>query len=171
MTTVLDQTPQPSPWLSVWLSPRDTIERILRIKPRRDVLLLAALASVSNIMFAMVDHGLMATLLDWRIIAAVLVGGAALGVVTLYVSGLMFRWSGKIMGGGASSIDLRAVLAWGNAPTLIGLAVCLIALAGLELFGNVLAPERASHALSIALQVIAGVLALWSLVATMLMLA
>ena len=43
-----EQAAQPSPWISVWLQPRQTIERILAGQPRRFVLLLAALGAKAD---------------------------------------------------------------------------------------------------------------------------
>jgi len=37
---------KPSPWLSVWWRPRDTIERIVSTNPKHHVLVLAALVGI-----------------------------------------------------------------------------------------------------------------------------
>src|SRR5262249_17723533 len=159
--------PQPSPWLSVWLRPRDTIERIVATNPRYQVLLLAALGGISIVAFALIDAKLLTGLLQWRVIAIVTLVGAAFGVVNLYVSGVLFLWSSRILGGRAATVDLRAALAWGLAPRVISLVIWLIVLIAAGLFT---ATDRLPGALTITLQVVAGAFALWSLVATMLML-
>jgi signal peptidase I len=170
MTTLSNPVPQP-PWLTVWFSPRDTIERIVATDPKRHVLVLAVLGTISALMSELIDGGLMSTLLDWHVMTAVVLGGALLGIIYIYLSAALFRWSGAMLGGRASAVEMRAVVAWGLAPSVISLAICLAALGGLKLFGSALAPERAARMLIIVLQVIAGVLGLWSLIATMLMLA
>jgi hypothetical protein len=38
--------------------------------------------------------------------------------------GFFYSWSGKMLGGRASPVELRAVLAWGSVPIVIGLAIC-----------------------------------------------
>ena len=159
--------PQPSPWLSVWLRPRDTIERIVATNPRYQVLLLAALGGISIVAFALIDTKLLTGLLHWRVIAIVTLVGAAFGVVNLYVSGVLFLWSSRILGGRATTVDLRAALAWGLAPRVVSLVIWLIVLIAAGIFT---AADRLPGTLTITLQVIAGAFALWSLVATMLML-
>jgi signal peptidase I len=95
-------------------------------------------------------------------------GGAIFGIVGLYVYGLFFRWSGRWLGGDASPVQVRAVLAWGSAPAVIGLAVCLIALAWLRLSGG--AGAHAPRALIVALEAVTVGVGLWSIVLTLLML-
>ena len=43
-----EQAGQPSPWISVWLKPGDTIERILAERPRRGALLLGSVGLMSG---------------------------------------------------------------------------------------------------------------------------
>src|SRR5262244_3425828 len=93
----------PHPWLSLWLRPGATIERIVATNPRRHVLLLAALAAMSSFIFSAITFGSTIELLDWRIIAGIVVLGAIYGVVTLYIAGLTFWLAGKTFGGRAPS--------------------------------------------------------------------
>ncbi len=168
MTPVTSDAPPAPPWLSVWLAPRATIGRILATDPRRHVLLLAALAAIAGFVAEVIKAGLAAQLFDWRVAAIVAVGGAITGIVGLYVYGLLLRWSGRLLGGGASPVQVRAVIAWGSVPTVVGLAVCLVALAWLRLSAGAGAP--APRALIAALQAITLLLGLWSIVLTLLML-
>jgi signal peptidase I len=95
---------------------------------------------------------------------------AIFGLVSLYVSAVIFAWSGRLLGGGASPTTMRAVLAWGPAPSIIGFAICLVVIGGLKLSGSVETPVPAFQ-LFTALPIIALVFALWSVIATMLMFA
>jgi len=148
---------KPSPWLSVWWRPRDTIERIVATNPKHHVLLLAAIGGVSQILSQLIYAGFTIELIDWRLVAIDTIVGAILGVVTLYVSAVLFSWGGRIVGGHASPAVMRAVLAWGSTPLVIGVAICLIALA-------FVAP-------TVVLSIFAAAIGLWSLMATMLMFA
>ena len=118
---------KPSPWLSVWRRPRDTVERIVATNPKHHVLLLAALAGISLMLMLPLlnDDGFSFTteLLDWRLLtigAIVAIGGAILGIVNLYVSAVLLSWSGRMLGGRASPAVMRAVLAWGYLPLILG---------------------------------------------------
>jgi signal peptidase I len=64
--------------------------------------------------------------LDSRATAAIVIGGAILGVIGLYCSGFFFPWAGNLFGGHASAAEVRAALAWGQLPTVLGGVVGLI---------------------------------------------
>jgi signal peptidase I len=170
MTSVQAQALPPSPWLSVWFSPRNTIERIVASNPRRHVLLLAALGAMSAVVLHLLNAGAATELLDWRIIAIVALVGATLGIANLYLTGLLFSWCGRILGGRASATDVRAAFAWGAVPSVASLAICLAVLAVLSLSGGADVSRPASRTTFIALQASMGILGLWTLIATMLML-
>src|SRR5262249_23754334 len=162
MTSAQAGAPHPSPWLTVWLRPRDTIERIVASNPRRHVLLLAALGGMATVLFGLILAGLTNQLFDQRF-AIIVVGGLVLGIAGLYIYGLSFNLWGRILGGGSSAMDLRAALAWGAIPGIVGFVICLAALVALKLSGSL------SQAPIAVLQVMAIALGLWSVIATMLM--
>jgi signal peptidase I len=171
MTSPPDFAQPSSPWLSVWLKPRKTIERIVAINPRRHVLLLAGLAGLSAVPIEAIDGTLTGRELDWSRLAAFVVLGSAIGIAGLYVSGFLLRWTGKIFGGRASQVELRAVAAWYAVPNILGLAISIIALTGLKLFAAQGVSDAGSPMTVTAVRWIAGVLGLWSLILLMLMLA
>ena len=105
--------------------------------------------------------------MDWGGLASVAIAGLVFGVAGLYINGLAYKWSGRILGGRATYADVRAAFAWAAMPNIIGLAICLVVLTGLKLAGT---PKPTSGQLIAALAVIAVVLWLWSWVAAILML-
>jgi hypothetical protein len=117
--------PASSPWLSVWFNPSSTIDRIVATNPRRHVLVLAILGATCNIAAQpIVLLGLTTALLDWRVIAAIVLLGAAAGIFGLYIEACFLNWSAKPFGGRASMVTIRAALAWGGAPVAIGGPIC-----------------------------------------------
>jgi hypothetical protein len=61
---------------------------------------------------------------------AVISGG--LNIVTLYLLGALFRWSGAILGGTADAVQVRAALAWSQAPEIyLMIAGMIVAALGL----------------------------------------
>jgi len=167
MTSAEVHVPHSSPWLSIWLKPRKTIERIVAANPRRHVLLLAGLGGMGTAISFLIGVGAATQLIDWHNLASVAIAGLALGVVSLYIKGLAYKWSGRILGGRASSVDVRAAFAWAAIPDIIALAICLVVLMGLKLAGI---PRPASGPLILVVQGITAVLGLWSSVAAILML-
>jgi len=170
MTSAVSDAPLPSPWISLWFRPGATIERIVATNPRRHVLLLAALAAISSFIFTPISIGSTIELLDWRIIAGIVVLGAIYGVVTLYIAGLTFWLAGKTFGGRAPSAAVRAAYAWGTAPNIVALAICLVVLAAFKLLAGAAPAPSATQAVNIALQAVGGLLGLWAAVMIFLML-
>jgi len=168
MTSISPDSRLSNPWLSVWLRPRATIDAVLTNDPRRHVLLLAALFWIATLALRLIEIGWGVLLLDWRVVVCLVIGGAAWGVVALYVFGLLLRWTGLLLRGGASQVELRAVLAWGFVPVILSLAIVLVAVA-LLVVAQVLR-QHPSATLTIGAEVFASVLGLWSVVVTMLML-
>jgi signal peptidase I len=149
-----------SAWLSVWLHPRCVVERILAGNFGWQVLLLAALSTISEFATWLIrPFGTPSASPDWRIIAVVIVAAAAAGIVGLYLTGCVLKWTGALLGGRASMATIRAALAWGGAPFAIGVPICLFVFFVLALSGLASGPLFA-----IALNLILAALTLWATV-------
>jgi signal peptidase I len=147
-----------SAWLSVWLHPRRVVERILAGNFGWQVLLLAALGTISQFAtWLILPFGTPSASPDWRIIAVIIVAAAAAGIVGLYLTGCVLKWTGALLGGRASMATIRAALAWGGAPFAIGVPICLIAALILSEFAK-------ARSFAIALNLILAALALWATV-------
>jgi signal peptidase I len=171
MTSPPDHTRQPSPWLSVWLRPRDTIQHVLASDPRRSVWLLASIGTTASMMANLVDSDWIAQPSNWRIVAGIALAGPILGIVLIYVAGLSFRWAGRLLGGRASQTEMRAVIAWGSAPYIIVLAICFILLVDAGFLHSMVVPETTPGLPVLALQAVMGMLGFWSFIMTLLMVA
>ena len=152
----------------MWLKPRQTIEHVLATQPRQRVWLLASLGAIAGFAGQILGFGLTSQLFDWRVLLALVVAGVIYGIVSLYPAALVFGWIGRLLGGRASLVDLRAVLAWSTIPSILGLIVVTGILVALAFFGGdgVVAANR----LSLLLRVIVGLCGLWSFVVLLLML-
>ncbi|HWX82691.1 MAG TPA: YIP1 family protein, partial [Xanthobacteraceae bacterium] len=118
MTEMRDASSR-SPWTTLWLSPRETIVRILATRPRHLVLPLAALGSIAGYYGLLVSGGVAGLLADWRFWLGFLLLGAVIGIVWLYLSALILSWIGRLLGGDASTLELRAVVAWSAVPSIL----------------------------------------------------
>jgi signal peptidase I len=149
-----------SPWLSVWLNPRRVVEGILAANFGWQVLLLAALGMISEFATQLFfPFGMPSALPGWRIVAVVVLIGAAAGIVGLYLTACFLKWTGALLGGRASMATIRAALAWGGAPFAIGAPICLVVFIALAWSGL-----AKGTFVAIALQGILVVLGLWALV-------
>jgi signal peptidase I len=121
-----EQNTQPSPWISVWLKPGDTIERILAERPQRGMLLLGSVGLMAGSISQLVGFGIENRAFDWRIVVALAVACAIAGVVSLYIAAFVFKYCGRSLGGRKSAAELRTVVAWGMTPSILGLAIAVV---------------------------------------------
>jgi len=164
-----DAGPRPaSPLISVWLRPRQTIERIVAERPRHLVVLLAALGGAAGVAMTLVNLGIGSDLLGWQALLACIFGGALLGVFNLYIFAVVAGSVGRMIGGRASTAAVRAAFAWSTLPAVLGLVIVLAVLGGLHVFsdGSSLAPSSFSPVFGL----VQGIFGLWSIVVTLLML-
>ena len=90
-----------------------------------------------------------------------------LGIAGLYLSVLLFRLTGKLLGGRASALELRAAIAWSAVPTVTSVAIYLIAIAAVQLSSA----GPTSPVLIGALGIFVAALGAWALIAMILMVA
>src|SRR6266849_4708672 len=161
-----DNNPPRSPWLSIWFRPGEAIEHVTSAKSTVSVPLLAGLGFAASLVGTAIDYGLLTALMDWRNLAALILVGFFGGVAALFFNALFFKLSGVLLGGHASQAHIRAALAWSTVPVVFGLAICLAAIIGLKLVGAVDSSQPGFDAISAGLMAITGVLAVWTLVIT-----
>lgn len=162
-----------NPWRSIWLRPRATIRQIVTTDPEHHVLAIVAANSVIGALIGAFAPGNENRLGLFFLMLVVLVLAPIAAVIMLYLLAALLRWTGRWLGGFASSRDLRAAIAWGSVPSVIVGAVLLASMLvpGLELFPAP-PPEIGSNPLLLAtygtgpkLQTLA---AIWSMVALVL---
>lgn len=153
-----DQTAR-SPWITVWFGPRRTIERLVATRPTYFVWPLAILGTIASFYSQITVIDGAADLLNWQLGLSLLLFGALAGIVWLYLAGFMLSWIGRLLGGQASALHMRAVFAWSTLPAILGLVVIMVIAA---------ATGRDSALDSVPLLVAA--FSLWSLIMFLLML-
>lgn len=123
-----------TPFLTIWTAPRATIRRIVDTDPTRNVVALAATGPAIGALAgqwskAMENNANLSVL--WPLWVAFSVAiQAALGVLFLFILAAVFRWSGSLLGGVASTVEVRAALAWSQ---IVGIAFEIVLLIGVLL--------------------------------------
>jgi signal peptidase I len=112
-----------SPWVSVWFSPRLTIERLVATRPTYLVWPLAILGTVASLynQISVIDGA--TYLLNWQLALGLVLLGILVGIAWLYLAGLLLSWIGRLLGGRAPALHLRAAFAWSSVPTILGFIV------------------------------------------------
>jgi len=154
------------PWFYIWIKPRTTIRAIVDSEPGKYVLLLAALYGIYNALGEFSERAFGESVGMIVVILGALVIGPIGGLIGLYLSGAILRWSGSLLDGQASSTEARAAIAWSSIPTVIALLlwVPLVAFYGNEMFSRV-APTIIDNPYPLLLVgLIEIVLTLWTIV-------
>ncbi len=118
-------------FFTIWTAPRATIRRIVDSDPTRNVIALAAIGPAIGALAGQWSKALgsnAALPVLWPIWVGVSVAiQAALGVLFLFILGAAFKWSGSLLGGVASRVEVRAAIAWSQVPGIAAGIVLLIA--------------------------------------------
>lgn len=125
-----------NPWVSMWTQPRTTIQQIVDTDYARFSPLLAAICGISYALDRAVLRSLGDTTSLPLIIVFAVVGGVFSGLIGLYLLSALVRWTGKWIGGNASSEHIRTAMAWSGVPIIWTLPLWLpqLAIFGRELF-------------------------------------
>jgi hypothetical protein len=155
-----------TPFLTIWTEPRATIRRIVETNPTRNVIALAAIGPAVGALAnqwskALDDSANLSRLWPIEVVFAVAFA-AVLGVVSLFISGAILRWSGGLLGGVASRVEVRAALAWTQVPAIAAEIILLLAV----LQGIAIPHPTAATMLQIdpafyKVGIVEGVLAIW----------
>jgi len=108
-----------SPFISIWVKPRATIREIVDTDPTKYVLLLSALSGVSQALDNASRQNAGDSLPLIVIFITCFLLGPIGGIISLYIGGAIFRWSGSWFGGRATSEEVRAAIAWSSVPAII----------------------------------------------------
>jgi len=164
-----------TPFFTIWTEPRATIRRIVDTEPTRYVIALAAIGPAINALTsqwsrALANNANLSVLWPLWVVVDVAIQ-AALGVVLLFALGAVFRWSGSLLGGVASQIEVRAALAWSQVITIVGQTFLLIAvLLGVPLPAPAATPAGMLPQIDPAfykVMFVEGVLGVWGLVVSL----
>jgi Yip1 domain len=120
-----------TPFYTIWTEPRATIRRIVDTDPTRNVIALVAVGPALNALAsqwskALANNANLSMLWPLWVVVSVAIQ-AALGVLFLYIFGVIFRWSGSLLGGAASRVEVRAAIAWSQVPAIAAEIVLLVA--------------------------------------------
>jgi hypothetical protein len=121
-----------TPFFTIWTEPRATIRRIVDTDPTRYVIGLATIGPAISTLTSLWSKALgdNSNLSAFWPISVLLyaAAAAALGVLSLYLGGAVWRWAGSLLGGVASSVEVRAAIAWSSVPGIAGAVIALIAI-------------------------------------------
>jgi len=122
LVTILDY-----PWVAIWMSPRETIKKIVNRDPRHQVIMLGALAGGLAMLNFFLGAALgftpippSARLVSYLPILTLVSPflGAVFGLLGLYIGAFLMDWSGRALGGIGNAVTVRAAVAWSQVPQI-----------------------------------------------------
>ena len=165
----IQNNPTLNPWVSMWTKPRATIQQIVDTQPNHLVLLLASIGGFAQVL----DNATIKSVgdkLEWpTIVLIAAIAGPFGGIIGLYLGSVLIRWAGILLGGNASSQEIRAAIAWSNVPVIWALVLWIpeLALFGQELFTTETPKIDANPSLGLVLlgfSVIGSTIGIWTIV-------
>ena len=125
-----NETVARTPWITVWFSPRRTIEHLVAGPPTNVIWQLAVLGMIATIYQQLALVGVADLVGDWRYAVALVLFGAVIGIVWLYLYAAILGWIGRRLGGQAIAPQLRVAFAWSMPPVIVsGAAILVIGIA------------------------------------------
>lgn len=140
-----------NPWFTIWTRPRATMQSILDHDPEQMVFLLGILLGIYDFLSRASAKNMGDMFTVPAIFALCIIMGPTGGLMLLYGVSALIKWTGKLLGGHGSHIEIRAAFAWSSVPLIWSLVVWIpvIALFGQEAFTK----ETPKIDSSIALQI------------------
>lgn len=105
-----------NPWITVWYAPRQTLLQILSTDPTRDIGVLVILSMIVQLIIYAYQTDLADEYPVMTMIATGVLLSIAGGYILLYIFSWLLKFTGDLLGGEASSSDLRVVIAWSLVP-------------------------------------------------------
>ena len=128
----MTQTParsSASPFVTLWLSPRQTIERIAAARPQPLVVIVLAVLGMIGSLYGQIDRLSGMTPSESWFWFGLVTAGTILGIIWLYLEAMLFSWIGHLLGGHATASELRAAMAWSAVPGIVGFVILLATVA------------------------------------------
>ncbi len=117
-----------SPWLTIWIHPRNTIRRIVAENPNKNLWLLAIVYGFSSLLGTFQSFSLGSHFSVVAIVLAALIFAIVWGYIIFSIWGWLITWTGKILKGAGDFRDIRASFAWSNVPMVVTDIVWIVTL-------------------------------------------
>lgn len=112
------QTFLATPFFTILFAPRETVQTILEVAPKRYLLFLSILIGIFNVINGALNFYPLELMPGTLVLVVALLIGPIYGIVYFYIAGFIFSMSGFILGGEGTTGEVRAALLWANVPRL-----------------------------------------------------
>lgn len=130
-----------NPWLKIWVSPRETIRKIVALNPSYRFYLLSWMYGFVMFLQLAQDLSLSLQMPLPFILGGSLILAAPIGALVFNIFAALLCWTGKWIGGKGSFSHIKAAVAWAYVPSAVNIMVWLLMLSvfGASIFSGAFA--------------------------------
>ncbi|MDX8431758.1 MAG: Yip1 family protein [Candidatus Algichlamydia australiensis] len=165
----MEQQGTSNPWFSIWVRPKQTIQEITDKNPRMRFFVLSFIYGFPwMLQFAQSLSIGMSWSLPFLLILAIVLA-IPVGAIAFSLTAVILHWTGKLIKGQSSFINLRAAVSWSNVPNVVTIALWLVLLGffGIHLFDSYFTSHDFTSTERMVVMITSGielVAMIWSLV-------
>jgi hypothetical protein len=125
-----------NPLFTIWVRPRETVRRIVTESPGKFVVFFACILGVNRLLGRASLRDLGEEMSFHLILIAALVVGPLVGLLMVWLWGLLFWWTGRWIRGVGTRKEIRTAIVWGLFPLVVATFIWIpqIIVLGPELF-------------------------------------
>ncbi len=115
-----------SPWIQMWVKPRQTIRQIVSVNPSAKIYWLSLVYGFPMVLYLFQGASLAQNTPLPIIFLFALIGGLILGFIGISIGSALIYWTGKWVGGKGSYKQVRAAIAWSNVTNTVNCVLWLL---------------------------------------------
>lgn len=113
------------PWLSIWVKPRQTVRALINYNVKYRFFVLSLLYGLPTVLQLAQNLSLGSVISMPAILLFSLILSPLMGAIGLLLCTLFIVWTGKILGGKATFLEMRCAISWSNATNLVTVIIWL----------------------------------------------
>jgi hypothetical protein len=131
-----------SPWLSIWVEPKQTIRSIVKTDPKFGFVILSAIYGLPMALNLAQNFSLGFQVPLWAIVVGSLIVCTILGMIGISISTWLLHVTGRWIAGKGSYQTIRTAVTWSNVPNIVTILMWIILL---SVFGGALFNKQFSE--------------------------
>lgn len=112
-----------NPWTKIWVSPRETIKKIVQFNTKYGFLILSFLYGLPMLLHTAQNLSLGEDFGVRGIVLAAVVLATFVGMLGITIGSALVTWTGKWIGGKANFQKVRTAVSWSNVPNILSIIV------------------------------------------------
>jgi hypothetical protein len=110
-----------NPWLGIWTQPRKTLRSILNSNPKKIIIWLAIIGGIFSGFTLFSNNWFQPKAVSYYLLifCTLVIAGAIIGIIHLYLAGWLLTMTGAWIGGKGNFTEVKCAVGWSNYPFII----------------------------------------------------